>query len=79
MAGRIDFILGVAGQYAISATIKACGYFCSFHQMTPTVHGRTHYLFIDPERINGWSWPGWLSCKEWFTHASAASLQERKG
>ena len=53
MVGCIDFILGVVDQYAISATIKACGYFRSFHQMMPTVHGRTHYLFIDPERIKG--------------------------
>jgi len=59
MAGCIDFILGVAVQYAVSATIKAGGYFRSFHQMAPTVHSRTHlipahYLFIDPERMKGW-------------------------
>ena len=45
---RWDYGNDHVGQYAILATVKACGYFCSFHQMTPTVRGRTHYLFIDP-------------------------------
>jgi len=37
MAGRIDFILGVAGQYAISAAIKAM-FECNFLNVLNNVH-----------------------------------------
>ena len=37
MVGRIDFILGVAGQYAISAAIKAT-FECDFLNVLNNVH-----------------------------------------
>jgi len=51
MAGRIDFILGMAGQYAISATIKAM-FECDFLNVLIwiTYEGRRSHRIIGGQK-----------------------------